>query len=398
MNSLNRQFALLLCVCSFLVGCQKAPKQIIETEAKATLAPSDAIDDGVKARAIAAKDAMFKQLSGRLMEVMKSDGPGAAIEVCSNEAAKFATQVGEQQGVKIGRTALKLRNAKNQSPAWAEGLLSEELTEPHFVSIDADTVGALLPIKLQEKCLTCHGARESLASPVKEQLAKFYPDDAATGFKEGDLRGWFWVEVPRKVTNSADSASIDQDAAGETGFVGEEHQHDASDAHGPMHQMGRHGGGMAERRADMTTLHSMFADREKIVRKVTMLTNGAEAITESDEASIVALIQEHVPAMEDRVHSNEPLPPMTFHPIFVELIKHADDYELSYEETDKGMKVTYEADDPFVIMLVQEHAKLVSRFIKNGMQEIHAPYKLPSTSTSSDSKGYSTTPTGSASP
>jgi hypothetical protein len=27
-------------------------------------------------------------------------------------------------------------------------------------------------------------------------LAARYPDDRATGFAPGDLRGWFWVEVP----------------------------------------------------------------------------------------------------------------------------------------------------------------------------------------------------------
>ena len=31
---------------------------------------------------------------------------------------------------------------------------------------------------------------------VKEALAASYPADRATGFREGDLRGWFWIEVP----------------------------------------------------------------------------------------------------------------------------------------------------------------------------------------------------------
>ncbi|WP_146512146.1 hypothetical protein [Thalassoglobus neptunius] len=143
--------------------------------------------------------------------------------------------------------------------------------------------------------------------------------------------------------------------------------------------IGRGPGANPGMRADMTTLHAMFASRDKIKRTVKLLPNGAEALTESDDQAITALLQEHVPAMENRVHANEPLPPMTSHPIFVELIKHADDYTLTYEETKKGIKVTYEATDPFVIMLVQEHAKLVSRFVKNGMEEIHKPYKLPKT-------------------
>lgn len=137
-------------------------------------------------------------------------------------------------------------------------------------------------------------------------------------------------------------------------------------------------GAMGGMRGDMTTLHAMFADRDKITRTIKNLPDGAEATTESDDESIAALLKEHVPAMEERVVDNKPLPPMTFHPIFVELIKHAKDYTLTYEETEKGMKVKYHAETPYVVMLVQEHAKLVSRFIQNGMEEVHKPYSIPS--------------------
>ncbi|MCP4891029.1 MAG: DsrE family protein [Planctomycetaceae bacterium] len=144
---------------------------------------------------------------------------------------------------------------------------------------------------------------------------------------------------------------------------------------GPRNAQGR--GVMQGMQGDMTTLHAMFANQDKIKRTVKNRPDGAEAVTESDDETIADMLKEHVPAMEDRVLGNKPLPPMTFHPIFVGLIKHANDYTLNYEETDKGMKVTYRSDDPYVVMLVQEHAKLVSRFIKNGMEEIHTPYELP---------------------
>ena len=155
------------------------------------------VDDATKAEVIAAKDELFTQLSGRLMEVMGSEGPVAAVEVCSEEAHQIAANVSEQPGVNIGRTALKLRNPENTAPEWAKSLTTETATEPQFVSIDDNTVGALLPIKLQSNCLICHGPEETLAPAVKEQLAIHYPDDAATGFNEGDLRGWFWVEVEK---------------------------------------------------------------------------------------------------------------------------------------------------------------------------------------------------------
>lgn len=146
--------------------------------------------------------------------------------------------------------------------------------------------------------------------------------------------------------------------------------------------MGMGRGAAPGNQTDMATLHAMFADRENIKRRVNNLPDGAEAITESDDPAIAKLLKEHVPAMEARVTENDPLPPMTFHPIFVELIKHADDYTLTYELTPTGIKATYQSDNPYVVMLVQEHAQLVSRFIKNGMPEIHKPYEFPSKETS----------------
>lgn len=172
--------------------------------------------------------------------------------------------------------------------------------------------------------------------------------------------------------------------ADEAGAKSDDHEHQGSGMTGRGPGMGQGPGGMGGgpgamggMRKDMTTLRSMFDGRAKITRTVKNLPDGAEATTESDDEGIAALLKEHVPAMESRVTGNNPLPPMTFHPIFVELIKHADDYSLTYEETEKGMQVNYRTDDPYVVMLVQEHAKLVSRFIKNGMEEIHKPYTLP---------------------
>ena len=154
--------------------------------------------------------------------------------------------------------------------------------------------------------------------------------------------------------------------------------------------MGRgHGGDMRE---DMTTLHAMFDGRDKITRTVTNLPNGAETLTESKDKQIASLIQEHVPAMEGRVDGNDPLPPMTFHPLFVELIKHADKITLNYDTTEHGLKVTYTSDDPYVVLLIQEHAKLVSRFIKNGMQEIHKPYTIAKLDSSKQSSSKQSAP------
>jgi hypothetical protein len=46
-------------------------------------------------------------------------------------------------------------------------------------------------ITTQPLCLTCHG--EAISPEVAAKLSELYPDDRATGFREGDLRGAFVV-------------------------------------------------------------------------------------------------------------------------------------------------------------------------------------------------------------
>lgn len=49
-------------------------------------------------------------------------------------------------------------------------------------------------IDIQPTCLMYHGSE--VVEPIRDAIAKHYPDDAATGFKPGDLRGGSLVEVP----------------------------------------------------------------------------------------------------------------------------------------------------------------------------------------------------------
>jgi hypothetical protein len=149
----------------------------------------------LQAKMVAAKDALFQRLSERLMDAMSKGGPAAAILVCQQEAPQIATTVGQQQGVSIGRTGVRLRNPKNEPPAWASDLVEMNTDVPTFVTLSDDKAAALLPIRLQVQCLMCHGPEEQIAPEVMAQLQKSYPKDQATGFSEGDLRGWFWITL-----------------------------------------------------------------------------------------------------------------------------------------------------------------------------------------------------------
>lgn len=160
---------------------------------------------GREATALEAKDALFSALSGRLMEVLQADGPAAAIEVCSQEAIAIAERVGQEQGVEIGRTSFRLRNPDNAPREWARPFVEARVEEVQRVDLPDGRLGMLFPIRLDVKCLMCHGGPDDVLDAVKPELAKRYPQDQATGFQQGDLRGWFWVEVPADPATSADS-------------------------------------------------------------------------------------------------------------------------------------------------------------------------------------------------
>ena len=146
--------------------------------------------------AVAARDAMFGELMGTLTDALLSDGPAEAIAVCKDEAPRIADSMSHELGVRMGRTAARLRNPDNLAPGWAESLLLDEPGEMRMAASSRGRLGVTMPIRLKGACVTCHGPVESIPTGVRDALAALYPADRATGFREGDLRGWFWVEVP----------------------------------------------------------------------------------------------------------------------------------------------------------------------------------------------------------
>ncbi len=101
----------------------------------------------------------------------------------------------EVYGVEIGRTSHRLRNPANVAPSWADAYVADHVEDPTYLAGPNGELGALLPIRLRAECQMCHGGTEEIDGDVMAALAEHYPDDQATGFAEGDLRGWFWVEA-----------------------------------------------------------------------------------------------------------------------------------------------------------------------------------------------------------
>jgi hypothetical protein len=196
-NHATLAIALLL---SSVTGCTKSEHDAVSNESNQNVFPVNIVvgatpSESDKSAMLAAKDALFNRLSGRLTEAMGSVGPSGAILVCSEEAKNIAEQVGAEHDVRIGRAGVRLRNPNNQPPAWASKLVEQKSDSPTFAVLSTEQSAALLPIQLQAQCVMCHGPKDQLSPDIQDQLAKLYPQDQATGFREGELRGWFWVET-----------------------------------------------------------------------------------------------------------------------------------------------------------------------------------------------------------
>ena len=159
-----------------------------------------------QARGIAAKFA--DKLKGELMAAMKADGPVKAIEVCNVAAPAIAGEA-SKDGWTVKRTSLKLRNAKAAPDAWekqtleffeaekAKGADAAKLERAEIADAGGvSTFRYMKAIPTAEPCLTCHGG--NVAEPVKAKLAELYPQDQATGYQAGDIRGAFTISKPLK--------------------------------------------------------------------------------------------------------------------------------------------------------------------------------------------------------
>lgn len=179
-------------------------KKIIITSLLLALTPYTAMADDLQEFNQQSKMAIKEfagTLKGALVSAMKSGGPIEAINVCNQVAPKIAQTLSEKYDLTIARTSLKVRNPNNSPDEWEKTVLNQFKTrkadgEDVKTLIFSEAVGTqqmrmMKAIPTGKVCLTCHGS--NIAESVQTSLNKLYPDDQATGFSLGDIRGAFSV-------------------------------------------------------------------------------------------------------------------------------------------------------------------------------------------------------------
>lgn len=135
-----------------------------------------------------------------LVSTMQQNGPIAAISVCNTAAPAIASQHSNSTW-QISRSALKTRNPDNQPDEWLRNVLlnfeQRKLNGEPIAKIEHQTQRSdgwyfIKAIPTQKACLACHGS--DIAPEVAKKIATLYPNDQATDFKLGDIRGAFVIK------------------------------------------------------------------------------------------------------------------------------------------------------------------------------------------------------------
>ena len=126
---------------------------------------------------------------------------------------------------------------------------------------------------------------------------------------------------------------------------------------------------------DRDVFQTLLGNHELIRRETTEIPNGIETVTESDNADVAELIQDHVAAMKVRIENGYRL--RQWDPMFVAVFDNAGKIRMEYEKTAKGMKVREVSDDAYVAKLIQAHAKMVSGFVARGTEESKLAHEPP---------------------
>jgi hypothetical protein len=168
--------------------------------------------DLLKARECGQK--LVATLQAELSAAMSQGGPAAAIATCKTRAPAIAKEIGEAAGVEIHRVSPKNRNPRARldeteqkffkllSDRRAAGEAAESLETFELSPTELRYAKALVT---QPLCLSCHGPVEALDPKVKEALARDYPEDLATGYEAGQIRGLISLRMKRSSPVEASS-------------------------------------------------------------------------------------------------------------------------------------------------------------------------------------------------
>jgi len=162
--------------------------------------------EGVLIEARQVSSELTEKVRGFLLQEIEKGGWVSAVKVCSERAQEMTREFNARVSHTVRRVSLKYRNPRNRPDEYERRKLEEfdlltqrKALRNEYIEVVEEGGQRYLrymrPLIALPLCLNCHGPKENISADVKAILAEKYPDDRATGFLVGDLRGAISVKI-----------------------------------------------------------------------------------------------------------------------------------------------------------------------------------------------------------
>jgi len=200
---MSRLFAAIFISAFMLPACQDSATA--NSEARVIM------EDSLRAQADSLIAISFDTLRNSLVRAAGESDFAGAVAFCKLNASTLIASYASHNIV-IARISSRLRNPKNAPDSMGQEALAifqEAADNGQTISpqlkLDADgNYRYYKPIFIQPFCLNCHGTPGgNITAATLDTLSKLYPTDAAINYKNGELRGLWYVLFKTKQTSPA---------------------------------------------------------------------------------------------------------------------------------------------------------------------------------------------------
>jgi len=134
-------------------------------------------------------------LNARLVAALQRGGAEEAVAFCTLQGLPLLDSLEDAHGVRFKRAAVRYRNPENRANAQEEeriiryeaALAEGRSLEPEVVREPDGSTRFFAPILLAPHCAQCHG--KEIEPGLMAAIRARYPEDRATGFDVGQVRG-----------------------------------------------------------------------------------------------------------------------------------------------------------------------------------------------------------------
>lgn len=132
-------------------------------------------------------------------EAIQKGGTDYAVEFCNIQAMPLTDSIADHLNVYIQRLSDKNRNPANAIQTQMDSIAWEKIKSEKADFTEQDKNGEVYyykPILIaMPTCIKCHGGKTDITESTQKMIAQKYPDDKATGYQMGDLRGMWKIKL-----------------------------------------------------------------------------------------------------------------------------------------------------------------------------------------------------------